>query len=198
LFTCRRVRHDSRTRAQDATHLDQPLHRHLLGARIRALHGIVHQRLHLGLAQLEEVGEDLRRGMAVALARIAEAVDEDGEERIRLRGHDGRLLLQLQALEEVAQGGEAGRDQGGRGGGGDGEPDALEDGSLAALGDAIVLDAGLEVVEQRQARVDVGRRLLQRGEKGIGLLLHGDDVLLRGRGGRGAHEDVCLCIDVDV
>ena len=178
MFACGRIRHDCAAQIQHATHLDQPQHRRLFGARIRAFHGVVHERLDLNMAQLEEVDQYLRRGMAVALARVTETVDQDGKERMRVRGHNGRLFLQLQTLEKVAQSREARSDEGGRGGGGNGEPNALENGSLAALGDAIVLDAGLEVVEQLQASVDISRWLFQGREEGIGLLLHGED---RGR-----------------
>jgi len=148
----------------------------------------VHQRLNLCVAQLEEVGEDLRRSIAVTFARVPEAVQQDRQERMRVRRYDRCLLLQLQPLEEMTEGGEARSDEGGRRGGGDGDSEAFEYGSLTALGNAVVLDAGLEVVEQLQPGVDIGGRLLERCEERVDLLLHGGRVLLRGCGERRAHE----------
>lgn len=53
------------------TNLDYPGHRRILCASIVALHGIVNQRVNLGRAQVVQVGQDLQRGGAMALARIA-------------------------------------------------------------------------------------------------------------------------------
>lgn len=119
-----------------------------------------------------QLGEDLRGGATMALARIAQAVVEDGAQGRGVRGDDVRLLLQLQPLDEVAKGREAGGDEGSRGGGRDGDADAFEDVGLAALGDAVVLDARLERVEQLQALVDVGRGLLERSKQRGRLLFH--------------------------
>jgi len=96
----------------------------------------------------------------MALARITEAVDEDGKKLARLRRNNGCFLLQLQSLEKVAEGRETGRDEDGRGGGADGDVNAVEDGGLARLRHAVVLDGRLEIGEQLQARVDGRRRLL--------------------------------------
>lgn len=170
------------------------MHGCLLGTRVRALDSIVDHRLDLGMAQLVQVGQDLRGGMAVALARVAQAVDEDGEELVGLRRDDGRLLLELQALEEMAERREARGDEGGRRGGADGKADALEDGSLAGLGDAIVLDAGLEIGKQLQARVDGRRRLLQRRKEGRDLVLHGGMCYCEGAGHMG--QVCCWCVVV--
>lgn len=67
---------------------------------------------------------------------------------------------------------EARRDQRGRSGGSNGNANALKDGCLAAVRDAIVLDARFEVREELQFVVDGRGRLLERGEEGGDLLLH--------------------------
>ena len=131
------------------------------------------QRVNLGREQFVQVGENLRGGDAMALARIAQLVGENGAEDRRLRGEDVCFLLQLQALDEMAERREARRDEGGRGGGGAGDADALEDGSLAVFRDSVVFDARLEGAEEGQARLDVCRRLLEGLEQIRRLFLHG-------------------------
>ena len=78
----------------------------------------------------------------------------------------------------MAQCRESGGNEGCGGGGADGNADALKDRSLALLGDAVVLDVRLDVVEEDQSLVHVGRRLLQRRQERIRLLQHGRGMLI--------------------
>lgn len=73
----------------------------------------------------------------------------------------------------MAEGREACRDECRGGAGADGDANAFEDGGLGAVGDAIVLDPRLEIVKQLQTGVDLRGWLLERGEEGGGLVLHG-------------------------
>ncbi len=109
----------------------------------------------------------------MGFARIAQVVQQDGAEVGGVGGDGVRLLLQRQAFDQVAEGREAGGDELRRRVRADGDADALDNGSLALVRHALVLDAGLEAAKQLQALVDVGRGLLlQRREQGGRLLLH--------------------------
>lgn len=135
------------------TNLDYPSHRRILGAGIIPLHRIMDQRIHLPRTQIMQVRENLQRRTPMALSRIAQLVRQDRTQHRRLRSNHLRLLLQLQALDEVAQGGEARGDQGRRRRRRSRNADTFEDGGLALLGDAIVFYAGLEGCEEGEALV---------------------------------------------
>jgi len=176
----------SLARGAGTTHLDDPAHGGVLGSRIAALDGVVDEGIDLGRAQVVQVGQELQRGGAVAFAGIAELVAHDGAQDRGVCGDDLGLLLELQALDEMAEGGEAGLDEGGRGGCGNGEANAFEDGGLALFGHAVVLDARLEGGEEGQAVVDVGGGLLQRAQQGGGVRLHGGCLWTGACGWRGS------------
>lgn len=109
----------------------------------------------------------------MAFARITEPLEENRQESRGLGGNDRGLVLQHQAFNEMAQGRETRRHKGCRGSGADGKTDAVENGRLAVVRNAIVLDTGLEVVEQLKLCVDNSGRLLQGSQEGGSLLLHG-------------------------
>jgi len=83
----------------------------------------------------------------VALARIAQLVQQQRAQLGGLRCYDGSLSLQLESLNEVAQRGKARRDERGRRGGADGNADALKDRSLTLFGNAVVLDVGFDIAK---------------------------------------------------
>jgi hypothetical protein len=91
--------------------------------------------------------------------------------------------LYAQSLNEVAECGEGrGREMGG-GLLGDGELEALEDGWLRALRDAVVLDVGLEAVQGVDLGVGIDGGAFEVVQQSRCLLVHGCRCLSRGREG---------------
>lgn len=82
-------------RALKRTHLDETRHGCLFGTRIGALEGILDGDFDLERAQWVQVGKELCGGNAVGLARITQAVDEDGQQPGGLRGEHPGLILEL-------------------------------------------------------------------------------------------------------
>lgn len=110
----------------------------------------------------------------MAFTRIAQPLQQQGQQLARVSDNRAVLILEVQSLDQMAEGGEAGGYQLGGRLGPDREADALEDGGLGGLGDSQVLDVGLELVELGGFLLDGDGGLLQRAQKGSRLLIHGE------------------------
>ena len=82
-------------------------------------------------------------------------------------------VLDLQALNEMTQRGKSSGGEGARGLLSQGDTQTFEDDGLGSVGDAVVLDVRLEIVQLGELRIRGGRRAFERRQQCLRLLVHG-------------------------
>ena len=133
-------------RVRGGPHGGEPLHARFLGPRILAAHaGFTHQALDVLLARDPQLTQALHGQSSVSILPITQAVDHERQDAWTV-GDDVVGILQVQSLEEMAQGRETLPDQqrvlrAGR------YTHNLEQRGHDGVGDVMVLDRRLELVQ---------------------------------------------------